>query len=316
MEQGYDERRSVDDFGNGLEFFNKNKIMKKLTLLVGIFTASLCAWANNSLKLSGSDIIAPIIEKEVLALSKKSGIDVTCDMRGSYLGLPALQEGKTDVAIIALPRGKKLPEGLVAFSFCYQVAVVVVNSINPIEEINTMQLYNIYSSNTKTRYETWANLGISDVSLRNIMAVTTSFYDSIVIELFKAEAINGTNLGSWVNMVYKKSDLLNIIKTNNSAIAVLGKTSKSDMVKILPVAKSGGEKIYAYRPDIESIFNGDYPLTIPFYVVCKKENVKKVKPLIKILLDDKIATLLDNSDFYAAPKNSRKNSIFELDISK
>ncbi len=290
--------------------------MKKITLFLGIISASLCAWANNGLVLSGSDILAPVIEKEVANLAKLSKVDVSCQMRGSYLGLPALLEGKSDVAVIALPRGKKLPDGLVSFPLCYQVAVVVVNAINPIEEITTAQLYNIYSNNTKTRYEAWTNLGISDAGLRNIMAITTSFYDSIVIELFKAEALNGTNLGGWVSMVNKKADLINVIRTNNSAIAILGRISESDMIKILPVSKSGAGKGYAFRPEIESIFNGDYPLTIPFYVVCKKENVKKVKPLVKILLDDEIATLLDKSDFYSAPKNSRKNSIFELDINK
>lgn len=290
--------------------------MKKLVSVVCSLIAVASALADTTIKLSGSDIVGPIIEKEIYSLSKSAGINTQCDLRGTYVALPELLEGKTDVAIIAQPRGRKLPDGLVAFPICYQAAVVIVNSINSIEEINTVQLYNIYSRNAKAHFETWANLGISDVGLRNIMAATTSFYDNIVVELFKKEALGGTNLGPWVNMVYKKSDLLNLVKTNNSAIAVLGKVKDEDMIKILPVSRSGGDKNYAYKPDIESIFNGDYPLTIPFYIVCKKENLMKAKPLLKILLDDRIATLLDNSDFYAAPKNSRKKSIFELDIAK
>ena len=289
--------------------------MNKIVSIVLVLVTSVSLSAS-SLSLSGSDILAPIIEKSVIDIAKKSGYEVKTNMKGTYLAIPDLLAGKTDIAIIANPRTKKLPEELIALPFAYQAAVVVVNSVNPIEEISTRQLIDIYSANTKQRSENWTQVGVDDVSLRNIVAVCTSFSDNLVVELFKFEALGGTNLGSWVNMLSKKSDVLSLIKTNNASIGIVGKADAGDMLKVLPVSKSDGSKAYAYKPDSESIFNGDYPLTLPFYIVFKKENIVKIKPLLKILLDDKIATLLDNSDFYSAPKNSRKKSIFELDIIK
>ena len=290
--------------------------MKKISFIVTVLVAMVFSASAEPLKLSGSDVLAPVIEKDVVSLAKKSDIDVQCKMAGTYLAMPNLLAGKTDVAIIALPRKQKLPEGLVALPFAYQATVVIVNSVNPIEEITTKQLHDIFSVNAKVRSENWSQIGVSDVSLRNIVAVSTSFADNLVVELFKAEALNGYNLGPWVNMASNKNNVISIIKTNNSAIAIVGKAIEGDLVKILPVSKSEGSKTYAYKPDSESIFNGDYALTLPFYIVFKKENINKVKPLLKILLDDEIARLLDNSDFYSAPKNSRKKSIFELDIIK
>ena len=267
-------------------------------------------------KLGGSDILAPIIEKDVLALAKNSGVKVESNMRGTYMACPDLNSGAIDVAIIACPKGRELPKDCVALPIAYQVAIVVVNSVNPIEEISTKQLYSIYSRNAEPRSETWANAGVNDASLRNIMPLSTSFSDGLVVELFKAEALNGTNLGSWVNILKKKQDVLATVKTNNSAIGIVGKVGNTDMIKIMPVAKIGKDKSYAYSPDTTSIYNGDYPFVLPFYVVFKKTNVKKVKPLVRILLDDKIANSLDNTDFYSSSKESRKKSIFELDLLK
>ena len=194
---------------------------------------------------------------------------------------------------------------------------MVVNDVNPIEEISTKQLFDIYSRKAEPRAESWRQIGVSDVSLRDIMAISTSFSDNMVIELFKNSALEGSNLGTWVNMIPKKQDILNTIKTNNSAIAVVAKASTGDMMKVLPVSKSsGGGKSYAYKPDVESVSSGDYPMTLPFYIVFKPENQAKVKPLVKILLGEKIAKCLDGSDFYSAPENSRKKSIFELDLGK
>ena len=55
-------------------------------------------------------------------------------------------------------------------------------------------------------------------------------------------------------------------------------------------------------------------MTLPFYIVFKKENLKKVKVLARFLLEDDIANKIDKTDFFSAPSSSRKKSIFNLDI--
>lgn len=291
--------------------------MKKGLFVLAAVSAFACGQLFGAkLNLSGSDIIAPVLEKEAKTLLAAAGVDAEIDMKGTYFAIPDVLSGKSDVAIVAMPRAGTLPDGLTALPFAYQAAVVVVNSVNPMEEISSKKLFDIYSASAAPRCETWAQAGVSDVGLRDIMAISTSYSDNVVVELFKTEALGGTNIGLWVNMPARKADILNMVKTNNSAIAVLGKAVSGDMVKVLPVSRAGAGKSYAYKPDIENFLNGDYPLTLPFYIVFKKENTQKVKPLVKILLDDKIAEVVDKSDFYAAPKNSRKKSIFELDLAR
>ena len=292
--------------------------MKKtaITLAVLLFGA-VSVFSAEKLRLVGSDIIGPAIEKDVALIAKAAGIRVDFDMKGTYLALPELMADKCDVAIIVVPRGNKMPEGLTAMPIAYQAALVIVNYVNPIEEISTGQLKQVYSREADPRAKMWQQLGVTDANLRDIMAISTAYSDNMVIEVFKHMALDGTNLGTWVDMMSSGSDAINSIRTNNSAIAIVGKVKDGDGVKVLPVSKtSANKKAYSFRPDSESVSSGDYPITLPFYVVFKPENLNKVKAFVKVLLDDRIAKCIEDKQFYAAPENSRKKSIFELDLSK
>lgn len=294
------------------------KISKKFScaILSAIFATSV--FAADKIVMAGSDLMKPVIAESVQNTAKKNGIDLAIDMEGTYSAYDKLAKGTADIAIIALPRTHKLPDGLVALPFAYQAAVIVVNTANPIEEITTKQLSDIYSIATKTRAETWTQLGIKNVGLRNIIPITTGLSDNVVVELFKYTAIGGVNLGQWVNIAENKQAIYNLIKANNSAIAVIGKLSGTDshLLKIVSVAKTDefGKKSYAFKPDRENIFNGDYPLSLPFYIVYQKKNAEKIKQIARILLSDDVANKIDRTDFFAAPESSRKKSNFELDI--
>lgn len=287
----------------------------KIPFLLAALAAALDAHA---LVVAGSDLMKPVLGDEIKAIASKNNIRADIKMEGSYAAIDAVSNGKADLAVVAVPRGTKLPADFVALPIAYQAALIAVNSVNPIEEISTKQLFEIYSMGASARAETWEQVGVKNIGLRNIMPITTSLSDNVVVELFKYEAIDGTNLGSWVHVAKNAAEIGNLLRGNNSAIAVIGKFEgrAGNLIKILPVAKSEKDsgKFYAFKPDRENIANGDYPLTLPFCIVYKKSNAEKIKSLAKILLGDDIANKIDKSDFYSAPANSRKKSIFNLDI--
>jgi len=294
--------------------------IRKLIFSALAAAAACSAFAGTKVVISGSDLIRPFITDSTIIIAKKSGVDLEVAMYGTYEAYDNIKSGKADLAIVALPQGSKVPDEYAAFPFAYQAAVIVVNSVNPLEEITTTQLFDIYSIATQSRYETWQQLGVKNIGLRNILAITTSLSDNVVVELFKYSALNGTNIGSWVNVAENKNAIYNIIKGNNSAIAVIGKFNPegNNLIKVLAVSKSGAEasKTYAFRPDQSSLFNGDYPMSLPFYIIFPKAKAEKIKPLLRILLGDDVARRIDASDFYSAPNNSRKKSIFDLDMMK
>jgi len=274
--------------------------------------------APKTIRLVGSDLLKPYIQAKVEELAKKGEVPLECNLNGTYEARKKLAKGECDIAIIAMPSGAKAPKGCTMLPLAYQAAIVIVNSVNPLEEISTAQLFGIYSKMANPRFEVWNQLNVNSIGMRNVMAVTTGFSDNVVVELFKYSALSGTNLGSWVNVVDKKQDIYNIIKANNSAIAVVGKVRDGNMIKIVAVSKPAaeGQTAYSFRPDLDSIFNGDYPLVLPFYVAFKKENSAKLRHIAAIILSDDVADEINKSDFFAAPKNSREKSIFDVDIEK
>lgn len=293
--------------------------MKKYILPISsILFIALSAFAANPIKITGSDIISKDIQYALTPLLKQNAIEAEFNMGGSFLGTKALDNKSADIAIIAIPNGAKKPKDLMLFPIAFKHAVVAVNIANPIEEISTAQLARIYSARTAKRVESWQDLDINNASLKNIMPLTTSLSDPIIVEMFRYIALKGQPIGSWVNITKSRNEALAILKGNNSAIAVVGKIENQDMLKILAISLSEGtdSNRYAFRPDRDNIFNGDYPLAIPFYVAVKKSEVPRLKSILKLILSDEVASTLDSSDFISVPKNSRKKSIFELDIVK
>lgn len=270
---------------------------------------------NQAIKLSGSDLLRPVIEKKLAELCAKNNTDVKINMRGTYLALEDFQKGACDIAIISVPEGRKLPENVRAIPFAFQTAVVVVNTTNPIEEISTAQLARIFASETASRAENWQQLGVKNIGLRNIMPAVIDRPDSVVLELFKYSAFNGSNLGAWVASFAKPEEVFNMIRANNAAVGIVGKLPEQKMLKSISVSKTvAGQKTYAFRPDMENIYNGDYPMVLPFYIIYKPQDNAKVRKLVKILLDNDISKLIDASEFVSVPEKIRKKSIFELDL--
>ena len=270
--------------------------------------------------LVGSDLIAPVIKKSVSTLAEKDGVELKIDMTGSFVALDKLRNGSADIAIIGLPREQKIPEEFAAIPFAYQAAIVVVNVVNPLEEISTAQLRDIFAKNAINRIETWEQMGIGSAgNMRNILPVVTSFNDGVALELFKYSCFKGDNIAPWVSVVQNKSDIYNIVKTNNSAIAVIGKLKPDHgALKVVAVSepRKDSERGYAFKPEPDILYNNDYPMSLPFYIVYKKGSASKIKGLIRLLLDDKLARDLEGGNFFSVSKNFRKKSVLELDMAQ
>lgn len=293
---------------------------KKSVLFFAVASFAFCAYAADSklpnVVLSGSDLIKPLIEPTLLDLAKKNGVKFDINMNGTYAVLKDLATKDFDVAVVAVPKGQKIPDGLIALPFAYQAAMVVVNISNPIDEISTDSLRRIYSRVNSNRFETWEQLGIRHAGLRNVLPVVTGYSDGVIVELFKYSCFDGDELGDWVNIRKNSDEVSSNIRVNNAAIGVVGRVYDKNMLKVLSVSdsKGAGAYRYAFTPNQETLFNGDYPMSLNFYVVFQKKNSKKVKQVVNILMSDAIAKQLDKSGMFSAPKNSRKKSLFELDI--
>ena len=292
--------------------------MKKFSLILSAFPLLLLpafAFAQSSVKIVGSDIVGEKISKEFLTQANLIGAKCTLDMKGSRDGLSDVKNGKADIAIVAIPDSKTLPENLSIVPFAHQIATIIVNSQNPIDELSISQLRQIFGAMGE-QTDKWSNLGLKNtISLRNIYALSTGFKDNIAVELFKYKCLDGDKMSESVDFKENSAQVIEIIKTTSNAIAIVNVAPETSNVKTLAISQDSA-KTQPFKPTAENVQNGDYPLSLHFYLVFDKKNIKNLRPFLQMLLSDNIAKSISDGNLLAAPKNFRKTYSLELDISK
>lgn len=268
------------------------------------------------IKMSGSDLIGEKIEKELKADASDIGLELDISMAGSRDGLDLLKKDQTDIAIVAIPRGQPMPEGFTLVPYAHQIAAIVVNSENPLEEVSLLQLRQIFSSQGE-KVDSWEKFGLNTANIvRNIYPLTVPLSENLALELFKNTCLDNANISDNVDVRKSSADVLNILKSTTNAIGIVG-IIPPEGVKALAVSDSlDGAKRQAFKPTLENIQNGDYPIVLHFYIAYKKDKLKQLKPLLQILLSDRLAKVIDDGGLTAAPKSFRKSYSLELDIQK
>jgi len=288
-----------------------NRVMK---YLFSIFLMSLmCSSAySNTIKIVGSDLLVTPIKEQMASLASGRGDTLTIDMIGSVRGLKAFEAGEADLAIIAIPREQlDMISKHKSIPLCYQSAYVLVNPVNAISEISLLQLKKIFSKGGGENFTNWQSLGLQN--MRAIQPVATSSNDNLTVELFKHVSFPGLNLNEKVLIFAEDAALETFMKTNNAVIAVVEKPIPAGKTLAISPTTEEGKTAHASFPTPENIHSNDYPFNLPIMIVYKSENVEKIKPYIRTLLEDNTAQILEDKGFVAVPKNFRKNFIFELD---
>lgn len=298
--------------------FFKNSIenMKKIfvSFLASLTLLAPFALQADSIKLVGSDIVGEKIIDELKKNFDSLGISFVADMNGSRDGLLNLKEKTADIAIVARQDGSPFPEDKVVVPYAHQLAVVVVNSQNPIEEITIPQLAQIFASSGE-KIDKWQSFGLNNnVSLRNISPMVASPSENITLELFKNKVLKGDVVSTNVESKLLTPAIMKSVSNTVNSIAIVSVPPSLPSVKALGVASANGGQFF--KPTPENVQNGDYPLALHFYIVYDKANLQKIKPVIQMLLSDAIAEQLEKGLLMPAPKNFRKSYSLGLDIAK
>ena len=138
------------------------------------------------IRIAASDLLADYIKAPLEAYAAENDSTFVVDSIGSLPALDRLRSDEIDLAIIAVPDGDEVPrDEFSVYPFAYDVAVIVVNATNPIDEISVARLGGIFGSNEELNLNTWGELGLSGRGSRDIKALAGTTDESISLELFK-----------------------------------------------------------------------------------------------------------------------------------
>lgn len=279
-----------------------------LLISIGAFSTAQA----EEIRIAASDLLADYIVAPLDAYSLEEGVDFKVESIGSIPALDRLRSDEIDLAIIAVPQGTEVPSGeFNAYPFAYDVAVVVVNESNPINEVSIGHLGGIFGTNEEYSFNTWGDLGLSGWRSRNIKPLVGTSEESIVLELFKYTVFKRGGMKPGVAMV-RADEVEDLLGSDAAAVALLSNPPKSGKSKVLLVSESDGAP--AFGPSDDNIHYGDYPIRLAFYIIYNGRDDAKLSQVIRLLFDDEVASALRENDLVALPDTVRRKLLIDLDL--
>lgn len=211
--------------------------------------------SSSSVATDGSTSMEKVIGSLGEAFEGNTGITVTYNPTGSGSGIKAVSEGRCDIGLSSRDlKEEEKAQGLTATVLAYDGIAVIVNPENPVTDLDTETIAQIY----KGEITNWKEVGGEDGEIVLIgREAGSGTRDGF-------EAITGTeDLCQYRQELTSTGDVITTVSRNPLAIGYASLASVKDSVKALTV---GG-----VMPSEESIKDGSYVIQRPFVLVTKTQ---------------------------------------------
>lgn len=231
-------------------------------------------------KIKGSDTVLPLAQKEAEVFGKKTGKSVAVIGGGSGVGIAALLEGTTDIAMSS--RAMKFDEkvkfqesgkSLVTKIIAYDALAVIVNPANPISKLTRAQLEGIFTG----KITNWKQVGGADLKIIPYSRETSSG----TYEFFKEHVLLNKNYVNSILSMPATGAIIQSVSQTKGAIGYVGLAYLNKSVKALSVSFNGKTFVV---PNEVTAKNKTYPVIRPLYFYMDKKSEAKSKPLVDFIL--------------------------------
>ena len=234
--------------------------------------------------LKGSDTVLPLGQKEAEEYMKKdSTASITVVGGGSGVGITALVDGNTDIAMASrdLKTEEKLKftetkKDIQQITIAFDALSVIVNPENKVSNLTREQLEKIYTGEITN----WKEVGGAN---EKIVAYSRES-SSGTFEFFKEHVMSKKNYSSSVLSMPATGAIVQSVSQTKGAIGYIGLAYESTGVKAISVSYDQGKTFVA--PSVEAAKDKSYPISRPLYYMYDQVNASKVKPFIDYALSE------------------------------
>lgn len=213
--------------------------------------------AKQTLQLDGSTTVGPIGDAFAEAFMKSQGCSITVKKTGSGDGVAALIDARCDIAMssrfLKPEEFKKAVENgvyPVAHTVAMDGVCVVLHPSNPINELTTAQVADIYMG----KITNWKDLGGPDMAIVAISRDTSSG----TYEVFHEKVMNKKDMAANVEYVNANPQAHARVKTTAGAIGYVGLGFLDKNVKAI--------KVNGVSPTKQTIAQGTFPVSRPLFL--------------------------------------------------
>lgn len=255
--------------------------MKKTIVLAAM---AACMFATNvfAQKIKGSDTCLPVTQSEAENFMKKNkGASITVTGGGSGVGISALQEGTTDIAMasrkikfdekVRMQKSGKTPKEVV---IAYDALAVVVHPSNKVSNLTREQLEGIFTGKIKN----WKEVGGADMKIVAYSRETSSG----TYEFFKESVLKNKNYMNGILSMPATGAIIQSVSQTKGAIGYVGLAYLNKDVKPIHVSYDSGKTFT--EPSMANAKNKTYPVVRPLFYYYEVKNEANVKPFIDYVL--------------------------------
>lgn len=263
--------------------------MKKI-ILAAIMMAGAMFSNAQKIVIKGSDTVLPLAQKEAEVFMKKNaGKSVTVIGGGSGVGLSALLDNSTDIAMasrkIKMDERMKLQDAGRAYKeviIAQDALSVIVNPANKVSKLTRAQLEGIFTGKIKN----WKEVGGDDLQI----VVYSRETSSGTYEFFKEHVMNRKNYASSVLNMPATGAIIQSVSQTKGAIGYVGLAYVTKEVKDIAVSYDG--KTYTLAT-IENAKNKTYPVVRPLYFYYPTSKEAMIKPYLDFILSAEGQKIVD-----------------------
>lgn len=272
-----------------------------------------CCAGQDSIKIKASDLLKDALQETVNQQAVAAGLVCSLDFPGSIQSRQAILDGSADLVILAMPKGEKIPEGMLDFAYTFQVAVFIVNQTNPLDQISLPELAAIFGAQPQRNVTNWSDLNLGPAW--NNRAIGTHAVRNphiLALEIFRHAAVRESPMK--LNVIYHEDPaaVLAVVGEDPNALGLVPAVPLTPKVKSLSVSENPDNA--PFPPTPQNIQFGDYPPILSFHIIYRPDRVAALKPVLKIFLSDLAATALSDKQFVPLPKEERSNRSMLIDL--
>lgn len=261
---------------------------------------------SKSIQIKGSDTMVNLGQSWAESFSEKHpDVSIAVTGGGSGTGISAILAGTCDIAqssrdikdeekAKAESTGPPIKEQTVA----YDGIAVILNPANPVSQLTTAQLGDIFSGKIKN----WKELGGNDSPLlvlsRERNSGTHVFFLEHIVR--RGNAKGPEEFSSSALMMPSSQAIAEEVKSSEAAIGYVGLGYVTDDHKVLAVAKTDAGPFM--KPSIEDVLNGTYAIARPLLFLTRGEPAGVIKEFVDFAVSPEGQEIVQSLDFVPLKK--------------
>ena len=250
------------------------------TAMVGCNSGGSEAKSTNSVSISGSTSVGPVMEAEAEAFkTKKPDVSIEINQIGSSAGIKNAMEGVSEIGMASRDlKGEEKQAGLKEVEIAYDGIALITHKNNPVKDLTLAQIKDIYTG----KITNWKELGGNDAPIvvvsREDGSGTRDAFQEIVG--YKSEELKTDAMISNGNGGLKET-----VIGNENAIGFVSFEYLDDKVNIVNVEN--------VEPKADLVKSGEYKISRPFLLATKEGNLSENgQKLIDFILSDEGQTIV------------------------